>query len=144
LAGEINTLMPHYVLERTVRVLNDASKPLKGSKICLLGVAYKKDVDDSRESPAFRLMELFIEGGAAISYHDPYVNRLPKSRHFKLPNLTSEKLTAEFLASRDAVVIVTDHSNVDYDFVMQHAPAVIDTRNATRGISHGREKRFAA
>ena len=140
LAGEINTLMPQYVVDRTMHVLNHHAKPLKGSKICLLGVAYKKDVDDSRESPAFRLMELFSEGGAQLSYHDPHVARLPKSRHYKLPELFSQTLTAEFLAEQDAVVVVTDHSLFDYDFICEHANVVIDSRNATKNVRHGRDK----
>lgn len=140
LAGEINTLMPQYVVDQVSQSLNDVGKPIRGSKICLLGVAYKKDVDDPRESPAFRLMELLAERGAQLSYHDPHIPMLPKTRHFKLPELVSHTLTDSFLAQQDAAVIVTDHSAFDYDFVVQHARLVIDTRNATRNVKHGREK----
>ena len=101
LAGEINTFMPQYVIDRVAEALNHRSKPLKGSKVCLLGAAYKKDVDDSRESPSFRLMELLAAAGAELTYHDPHIAKLPKSRHYKLPELTSHTLTAEFLAAQD-------------------------------------------
>jgi UDP-N-acetyl-D-glucosamine dehydrogenase len=140
LAGEINTFMPQYVLQRVVIALNDRAKALRGSKICLLGVAYKKDVDDPRESPAFRLMELLTEGGAEISYHDPHIPLLPRSRHYKLPELQSQTPSDEFLAAQDCVVIVTDHTAFDYDFIAQHARIVVDTRNATRNVLANREK----
>ncbi len=120
--------------------MNDWEKPLKGSKVCLLGVAYKKDVDDPRESPAFRLMELLTEGGARISYHDPHIPVLPTTHHAKLPELVSEATTDKFLAEQDCVVIVTDHSAFDYDFIVQHSRLVVDTRNATRDVQIGREK----
>lgn len=139
-AGEINTRMPQYVVDRLSEALNDRGKPVKGSKICVLGVAYKKDVDDPRESPSFELMELLLKRGAALSYHDPHVPKLPGMRHHHLPDLASKPLTAEFLAAQDAVLIATDHSSVDYPFVVRHAPLVIDTRNATKGVSEGREK----
>lgn len=140
LAGEINTFMPQYVIDKVIQALNDREKSLRGSNVCLLGVAYKKDVDDPRESPAFRLMELLAAGGARLSYHDPHIPRLPKSRHYKLPHLSSQPITSEFLAQQDCVVIVTDHSLFDYDFIVKHAPLVVDTRNATKGIVYGREK----
>ncbi len=140
LAGEINTHMPQYVVDRTMHVLNQHAKPLKGSKICLLGVAYKKDVDDPRESPAFRLMELFTEAGAQLSYHDPHIPKLPRSRHYKLPEMKSSALTAEFLAAQDCVVIVTDHTAFDYAFIVEHAKCVIDSRNATKGLVEHRAK----
>jgi len=137
LAGEINTQMPQYVVDRLTEALNDCGKPVKGSKICLLGVAYKKDVDDPRESPSFELMELLAGRGAALSYNDPHVPSLPKMRRHRLPEMTSEPLTAEFLASQDCVLIATDHSAYDYEFIVRHAPLVIDTRNATRQVARG-------
>jgi len=140
LAGEINTSMPQYVIARVMEALNEAGKPLKGSKVCLLGVAYKKDVDDPRESPSFVLMELLLAGGADLSYHDPHIPTLPKMRHHEVPPLQSQELTAEFLASRDCVLIATDHSACDYEFIVRHAPLVVDTRNATREVAQGREK----
>ena len=140
LAGEINTSMPRWVVGRLVEALNDASKPLRGSKVCVLGVAYKKDIDDPRESPSFVLMELLLAGGAKLSYNDPYIPELPSMRHYKVPPLKSTELSAEFLASQDAVLIATDHSAYDYPFIVRHSPLVIDTRNATRDVTMGREK----
>jgi UDP-N-acetyl-D-glucosamine dehydrogenase len=140
LAGEINTSMPHYVVERTTAALNDLSKSVRGSNICILGVAYKKDVDDPRESPSFKLMELFQARGAVLSYNDPHVPKLPAMRHFHVPELASQPLTPQFLASQDCVVIATDHSAYDYGMIVKHARLVIDTRNATKGVEGGRER----
>jgi UDP-N-acetyl-D-glucosamine dehydrogenase len=140
LAGEINTSMPQYVVRKVIDALNDAGKPLRGSKVCLLGVAYKKNVDDPRESPSFVLMDLLRAGGADLSYSDPHVPRLPRMRHHDVPDLTSTTLTAEFLASQDCVLIATDHTAYDYASIVRHARLVIDTRNATKGVAEGREK----
>ena len=140
LAGEVNRSMPDYVVSRTSEFLNDFCKPVKGSKICLAGVAYKKDVDDPRESPSFELMELLLRRGAELTYSDPHVPRLPKMRHFDLPTMTSQELTPAFLQSLDAVLIATDHSAFDYDMIVKHAPLVIDTRNATANVKDNREK----
>ena len=140
LAGEINTRMPRHVVERVAAALGEQGKPLRGSRIALLGVAYKRDVDDPRESPAFELLDLLGEAGAALSYHDPHVPRLPTMRRYELPPLESTALTEEFLAGQDCVLIVTDHSAVDYELVVRHAPLVVDTRNATRDVRAGREK----
>lgn len=140
LAGEINTRMPEYVVERVIRELNDRGRAMKGAKICILGVAYKKDVDDPRESPSFVLMDLLRERGVELSYSDPHVPRLPKMRHHKVADLESQELTPNFLASLDCALIATDHSAFDYAAIVRHAPLVIDTRNATLGVSEGREK----
>lgn len=140
LAGEINTRMPEYVVERVTRALNARGKPVQGSRICLLGIAYKKDVDDPRESPSFVLWELLAERGAVISYSDPHVPRVPRMRHHNLPELESSPLSPEFLASQDCVLIATDHSAFDYEAIVAHAPLVVDTRNATAGVCAGREK----
>ena len=140
LAGEINTRMPEYVIERLTLALNDRGKPVKGSKICVLGAAYKRDVDDPRESPSFELMELLLARGAALSYSDPHVPKLPPMRRHHLPAMESRRLTPEFLASQDCVLIATDHSAFDYDEIVAQAPLVIDTRNATREVTAGREK----
>jgi UDP-N-acetyl-D-glucosamine dehydrogenase len=140
LAGEINTHMPNYVVERLTAALNDRGKPIKGSKICVLGVAYKKNVDDPRESPAFVLMELLLARGAVLSYNDPHVAQLPAMRHHCLPPMSNVKLTADFLASQDCVLIATDHSAYDYDFIVRHAPLVIDTRNATKNVADRADK----
>ncbi|MGD0384315.1 MAG: nucleotide sugar dehydrogenase, partial [Thermoguttaceae bacterium] len=139
--GEINTFMPRYVVSRLQEALNDKGKPLQGSKICVLGVAYKKDVDDPRESPSFELMELLLAGGAIISYNDPHVPVLPKMRHYRrLPAMNSIPLTPEFLAGLDCVLIATDHSAYDYDLIVRNAPLIIDTRNATKNVTQFRDK----
>ncbi|HUS37910.1 MAG TPA: nucleotide sugar dehydrogenase [Pirellulales bacterium] len=140
LAGEINAMMPTYVIQRLTEALNDAGKPVKGSKVLVLGVAYKKDVDDPRESPSFELMELLRARGAQISYNDPHIPRLPNMRHYDVPDLSSQPLTPEMLAATDCVLIATDHSDYDYDFIVQHARLVIDTRNACASVTKGREK----
>lgn len=140
LAGEINTSMPEYVIHQVIRALNEHGKPLKGSKVCILGMAYKKDVDDPRESPSFALMEMLLDGGAVVTYNDPYIPKLPRMRHFRVPELTSSELTPEFLADQDCVLIATDHSCYDYEFIVRHAPLVVDTRNATKKVTEGREK----
>jgi UDP-N-acetyl-D-glucosamine dehydrogenase len=140
LAGEINTSMPEYVVQRLAESLNDAGKPLNGSRILILGVAYKKDVDDPRESPSFELMERLQAAKAELTYNDPHVPELPKMRHHHLPAMSSKALDEKFLASQDCVLIATDHSAYDYDFIVRHARLVIDTRNATKNVTQGREK----
>jgi UDP-N-acetyl-D-glucosamine dehydrogenase len=136
LAGEINTAMPQYVVDRVAEALNDGGKAVKGSRVCVLGVAYKKDVDDPRESPAFTILELLKARGAAVSYHDPHVPTLPAMRHHSI-RLDSQPLTPAFLGAQDCVLIVTDHSAVDYAEVVRHARLVVDTRNATAGCAAG-------
>jgi UDP-N-acetyl-D-glucosamine dehydrogenase len=140
LAGEINQSMPRYVVAGVIHALNERSKPLRGSKICLLGVAYKKDVDDPRESPSFELMKLLAEGGAVISYNDPHIPMLPQMRHHNVPDLKSQPLTPEYLSGQDCILIATDHSAYDYDFIAEHAPLIVDTRNACADVKSGREK----
>jgi UDP-N-acetyl-D-glucosamine dehydrogenase len=130
LAGEINTAMPQYVVDRAAAALNDDGKAVRGSNVCVLGVAYKKDVDDPRESPAFTILELLLARGARVSYNDPHVPSLPRMRHHKL-RLDSQELTKEFLRAQDCVIVVTDHSAFDYAWVVRHAKLVVDTRNAT-------------
>ena len=137
LAGEINSSMPRYVIEMTAEALNDIGKPIRGSKIGILGVAYKKDVDDPRESPSFKLMELLHERGAVISYNDPHIPVLPSMRHYDVPRLASESLTTDYLASPDCILIATDHSAYDWEFVAKHARLIVDTRNATAGLAEG-------
>ena len=139
-AGEINTSMPQYVIQRLSEALNDLGKPLNGSKVLVLGVAYKKDVDDPRESPSFVLMELLKKAKAIVSYNDPHVPSMPKMRHHNLPAMESVPLTEATLKSQDCVLIATDHSAYDYGFVVKHAKLVIDTRNATKNVREGREK----
>jgi len=132
--------MPDYVIHRLVEALNRFTKPLRGSKIAVLGVAYKKDVDDPRESPSFRLMELLLAGGAVLTYNDPHVPKLPRMRHHDLPSMTSCPLTPEYLAAQDAVLIATDHTAYDFDFIVEHSRLVVDTRNATKKVARMREK----
>ncbi|MCA9034851.1 MAG: nucleotide sugar dehydrogenase, partial [Planctomycetaceae bacterium] len=140
LAGEVNASMPRYVISRLTEFLNDAGKPIRGSRICLLGMAYKKDVDDPRESPSFELLELLLERGADLTYNDPHIPRLPVMRHYDVPDMESSELTPEFLAAQDCVLIATDHSAYDYEFIVSHARLVLDTRNATKNVIDGREK----
>jgi UDP-N-acetyl-D-glucosamine dehydrogenase len=141
LAGEINSSMPDHVVRRVGEALNDAGKPVRGSKICVLGVAYKKDIDDPRESPSFVLMEQLLARGAELSYNDPHVPTLPRTRaHASLPELVSQHLTAEYLAAQDCILIATNHSAYDYGFIVEHAKLVVDTRNATAGVKAGRTK----
>jgi UDP-N-acetyl-D-glucosamine dehydrogenase len=143
LAGEINSAMPRHVAERAAEALNDAGKPLKGSRVCLLGAAYKRDVDDLRESPALALIELLSRRGSVVSYNDPHIPRLPRDGRGGAA-LESEPLTREFLAAQDCAIIVTDHSAYDYDFIVRHSALVVDARNATRGVRIGREKIWKA
>jgi UDP-N-acetyl-D-glucosamine dehydrogenase len=139
LAGEVNTAMPQRVVSRVAEALNAQGKAVKGSRVCVLGVAYKRDVDDPRESPAFPILEGLERLGAHVSYNDPYVPRLPAMRHHSI-RLDSQELTAEFLQAQDCVVVVTDHSRYDFGWIAQHAPLVVDTRNAARnaGAADGR------
>jgi len=139
LAGEINTAMPHYVIERLARALSDRGKPLKGSRVLVLGLAYKKDIDDIRESPSIELIEILCERGATVDYNDPHVPTTHKQREHDL-RLKSIPLTARTLASYDVVLISTDHSAYDYDFIVRHARLVVDTRNATANVRNGRSK----
>lgn len=129
LAGEINTRMPEYVIDRLGRALNEGKKSLKGSRVLILGVAYKKDVDDLRESPSLRLIELLRREGAKVEYHDPNVPVLPRTRKYKY-HLKSVPLSPAQLKKADAVLIATDHSGTDYGLVGRHASLVVDTRNA--------------
>jgi len=130
LAGEIGDTMPYYVVERAAALLNDAAKPLRGAKILMLGMAYKRDVDDLRQSPALKIVRLLRARGAMISYHDPHVPTIEREGL----TLSSAELSEKLLRESDLVIITTDHSNLDYGFVVEHAPLVYDTRNATKGI----------
>jgi UDP-N-acetyl-D-glucosamine dehydrogenase len=129
LAGEINTAMPHYVIERTQLALNEHSKSLKGANVLALGIAYKKNIDDPRESPSAEIIELLRDRGAEVSYHDPHLPVFPSMRKHRI-DLKSVALTATTLAAADCVLILTDHDAVDYSAIAQHAKLVVDTRNA--------------
>ena len=140
LAGEVNTAMPYHVADAAANALNGQKKSVKGSRILLLGVAYKKDVDDLRESPSLKIMQLLLQRGAALDYNDPYFPQLHKMRHYNYENMKSVPLNPQTLASYDAVVIATDHSSYDYVAIVEAAKLVIDTRNATRRVLRHREK----
>jgi UDP-N-acetyl-D-glucosamine dehydrogenase len=129
LAGEINTNMPHYVIQRTMEALNKRKKSLNGSKVLVLGLAYKKDIDDLRESPSIEIIELLKHNGAKVDYNDPYIPATHKQREHDL-KMTSKPITPSTLKSYDVVIIATDHSDYDYAMIAKNARLVIDTRNA--------------
>ena len=131
LAGEINTNMPYHVLASVSGALNTRKKSVNGAKVLVLGVAYKKDIDDLRESPSLTIIELLQKDGAQVSYHDPYFPFIGKGRKYDLQMTRSE---LKDLGQYDCVLIVTDHSDYDYKHIVQEAQLVVDTRNATRGI----------
>jgi UDP-N-acetyl-D-glucosamine dehydrogenase len=133
LAGEVNAQMPSYVVSRIAEALNHHSLSIRGSRILLLGIAYKKNVDDIRESPAAEIIDLLNGSGAHVVYHDPHVTDFPEMRHHNI-NMTSMPLTEEEISKADAVVIVTDHDQVDYDLVGQNAKLIVDTRNAMERV----------
>ncbi len=140
LAGEVNTAMPYHVVDSLAAALNDHKKSLKGSKILILGVAYKKDVDDLRESPTLKIMEILQKRGADFEYNDPYFPHLHKMRHYDFSHMKSVPLNLQTLGNYDAVVIATDHSSYDYAAIVEGAKLVVDTRNATRRVVRHRER----
>jgi UDP-N-acetyl-D-glucosamine dehydrogenase len=129
LAGEVNTAMPHYVVDRTQGALNDDRKSVKGAKVLVMGVAYKKNIDDSRESPSAEIIELLRDRGAEVTYHDPFIPTYPSMRKYRI-DLKSVPLTPDTLRAMDCVLILTDHDAVDYGMLSEHATLVVDTRNA--------------
>ncbi|UCD65905.1 MAG: nucleotide sugar dehydrogenase [Deltaproteobacteria bacterium] len=139
LAGEVNTAMPYYVVQRVMEALNIRKKSINGSKILLLGMAYKKDVDDPRESPSFKLIELLQEKGSKVFYNDPHIPELPLMRKYKF-TLKSTELTAETMADMDCILLATDHSVYDYRFILDHANLIVDTRNAFNGLKGAADK----
>jgi UDP-N-acetyl-D-glucosamine dehydrogenase len=140
LAGEVNTEMPYHVVNAVAAALNDRQKSIKGSKVLLLGIAYKKDVDDLRESPSLKLLELLTHRGAVMDYNDPYFPALHKMRHYDFSHMRSVELTPEKLGSYDCVLIATDHSSYDYDAIVRGSKLVVDTRNATRRVKQHTDK----
>ena len=132
LAGEINSGMPYHVVSQVSRALNQQGKPMKGAKVLVLGVAYKKDIDDLRESPALTIIELLQKDGAKVSYNDPYFPFIGKGRKYELQIKCTP---VEELEKYDCVLIVTDHSDYDYQWIAEHAMLVVDTRNAMKGIT---------
>ncbi len=135
-ASEINAEMPSFVVRKVADALNDVAKPVRGSRVLVLGVAYKRDIDDLRESPALEILRLLQENGADVGYHDPFCPSIADDGHTALKDLPlhSVDLTPEELAAADAVVVVTDHTTVDYAAVRRHAPLIVDTRGVLRGV----------
>ena len=129
LAGEINTYQPYYVAEKVINVLNQNGKSIKGAKIIILGVSYKKNIDDKRESPSLKLIEIFQNKDAKIDFSDPYVPLLTPSRKYDF-NIQSVNLNAENLSSYDLVLLSTDHDNFDYEMIAKNSKLIVDTRNA--------------
>ena len=143
LAGEINVNMPHYVMHKTIDALSENGKAINGARILLLGLAYKQDVDDARESPSLRLIELFRERGAEVDYNDPHIPIAPKLRKYRLER-DSVPLTEETLASYDCVVIATGHSAYDPELILKHSQLIVDTRNFMGDLKdHGLKVRKA-
>jgi UDP-N-acetyl-D-glucosamine dehydrogenase len=140
LAGEINTAMPYHVVDSISSSLNSHKKSLNGSRLLILGVAYKKDVDDLRESPALKIMQLLQQRGAQIDYNDPYFPQMHKMRHFNFENMKSVAISKESLATYDAAIIATDHSSYDYHAIVDGSKLVVDTRNATRRVTRNRDR----
>ncbi|MFH1943137.1 MAG: nucleotide sugar dehydrogenase [bacterium] len=139
LAGEINTHMPYWVVQRVMEAMNAEGKSLKGSNVLILGAAYKKDIDDMRESPTLKLIELLEEKGAEVAYNDPYIPVMPHVRKYQY-DLKSVELTPQNLKKYDVVVISTAHSCYDYDAIVEHARLIVDTRNALKDVKKGRSK----
>jgi UDP-N-acetyl-D-glucosamine dehydrogenase len=140
LAGQINDAMPEHVVEQAMELLNSHGKPMRGTKVLLLGLAYKKDIDDIRESPALKIARMLQQRGAEVSYHDPHIPSamLGEKRTFSVP------LDCEGLRSADLVIITTDHSGVDYGRVVREAKLIFDTRNATHGYDEAHVFRLGA
>ncbi|MBN1608717.1 MAG: nucleotide sugar dehydrogenase [Polyangiaceae bacterium] len=133
LAGEVNVSMPRYVVDRLQEALNQREKPLKSSNVLVLGIAYKKDIDDPRESPSFELISLLLERGAKVAYHDPHIPVAPGMRSWpNLPEMRSVPLSADALGKFDAVLIATDHSAVDYEMLARHSRLIVDSRGVYR------------
>ena len=136
LAGEVNIEMPHYVLGKLQDALNDRRKPLKGSKVLVVGLAYKPDIADPRESPAFEILDRLLQHGVDVGYHDPHIPEAPRMRTWPdLPPLRSVDLDRETLRTQDAVLIITNHSSIDYEWLLAESPLLIDTRGVYRSAA---------
>lgn len=138
LAGEINTQMPFWVVQKVADVLNGRGRSLQGAKVLVLGAAYKKDVDDNRESPAVKIMHLLMEKEANVSYNDPFIPVLKDMRKYPGFVMESVALDKEVLEAADCVLIATDHSSYDYQFIYEHSTLIVDTRNAMKGYDGGK------
>ena len=140
LAGEINSAMPEHVVSSLIDALSRKKEALMGARILVLGISYKKDIDDLRESPSLRIIKLLQSRGATVDYHDPYFPQLHQMRHYNFQDMRSIDLTPDALNRYSAVVIATDHSSYDYCFIVTHSRLVIDTRNATRSVTAHRDR----
>jgi UDP-N-acetyl-D-glucosamine dehydrogenase len=136
LASEINSHMPEWVVQKVADALNEVRKAVRGSRVLVLGVAYKRDIDDVRESPALDVIRLLEERGAHVEFHDPFVHEFREEGHVR----KGVELSDEMLRWADAVVVVTDHKNVDYQRVVDHSALLVDTRNVTAGLKAGRAR----
>ncbi|HID09993.1 MAG TPA: nucleotide sugar dehydrogenase [Candidatus Latescibacteria bacterium] len=134
LAGEVNTYMPYYVVQKTIDALNDRGKSIRGARVLILGVAYKRDVDDMRGSPALKIIKLLSDRGALVEYHDPYIPQMPPTRKYRF-DMRSISLDEAKLREYDVVIVVTDHTIYDYDRILRSASLVVDTRGAIRRAS---------
>ena len=133
LAGEVNRRMPEYIISKLQQALNERGKSVKGSKLMILGLAYKKDINDDRESPAYRIIARLMALGAKISYHDPFVPKIKRLRQWpEGPELKSQPLTAKNIAAQDAVLVITDHTKVDYKLIAKNAKLIVDSRGVYR------------
>jgi UDP-N-acetyl-D-glucosamine dehydrogenase len=134
--------MPYYIVQRITEALGERGQTLPGARILVLGVAYKRDVDDLRDSPALKLIEILEARGAIVSYNDPYVAslRTRQLRHYQIFGLDSQPLSTQSLGEADCVVIATDHSAYDYAYIVAHSRLVVDTRNATRRVQDRRQR----
>ena len=135
LASEINSYMPHYVVDKIIVILNEHKKSLKGSKILIIGVTYKKDINDIRESPALEIVNSLIEKEALVQCHDPLVSGFEIDGGKKISTV---KLTKDTVSSNDLVVIITDHTDIDYKFIVDNAKLVFDTRNALKEFKNSK------
>ncbi|MHB9040134.1 MAG: nucleotide sugar dehydrogenase [Melioribacteraceae bacterium] len=143
LAGEINTFQPYYVVNRVVEILNSNKKSIKDARILILGAAYKKNIDDLRESPSLKLIELLILKNAVVDYSDPYIAKLPATRKYKF-DMSSVELTKENLKNYDVVVLSTDHDSFDYKFILENSNLIVDTRNKFNALNLNSAKVYKA
>jgi len=132
--------MPYHVVDSVAGALNDRQKAIKGSRIMVLGVAYKKDVDDLRESPSLKIIEQLTLRGAKVDYNDPYFPQIHKIRHYNFEGMKSTPVDSKSLATYDCTLIATDHTSYDYPMIVESSQLVVDTRNATRRIARNRNK----
>lgn len=143
LAGEVNTYMPYYVVNKVVDALNEHKKSINGAKILILGLAYKKDIDDLRESPSLKLIEILSDKGARVDYHDPYISHLRPTRHYNFDRKSVE-LKPKNLKAYDVVLVSTNHSKFDMNFIVDNSQLVVDTRNACKQLTSKKEKIYKA